>query len=60
MMQRGRFRRGAKHGTWERWDAAGQPVDRGSYDDDRKTGQWQSLDPDGSVRRVTRHTPRGS
>ncbi|MGN6128658.1 MAG: toxin-antitoxin system YwqK family antitoxin [Humibacter sp.] len=60
VMQHGGFRRGAKHGVWERWNAAGEPIDRGSYDDDRKVGEWIAFNPDGSVRRTTRHPASGA
>jgi hypothetical protein len=57
-MQTGGFRRGSKHGIWERWNAAGEPLDRGRYDEGRKAGTWETFGPDGSVRKTTEHRSR--
>jgi hypothetical protein len=35
-LQRGSFDRGEKHGHWERWSAAGAPLDAGTWDHGRR------------------------
>ena len=54
----GTYREGEKDGLWERWDPQGRPLDRGEFDRGTKSGEWTVLNPDGTVRRVTRHRGR--
>ena len=55
LMQRGEIDHDVKHGRWERWDAQGRPLDAGDYDQGRKSGEWTTYNPDGTVKVVKRH-----
>ena len=46
---------GEKHGLWERWDADGNPIDSGVWDHGKKSGEWTSYNPDGTVKRTKTH-----
>jgi antitoxin component YwqK of YwqJK toxin-antitoxin module len=54
----GGFLAGEKHGQWERWDAEGNLIDSGIWDRGKKIGEWTYYNPDGSIKRTTKHRPK--
>lgn len=58
LLQRGSFLAGEKHGLWERWSVDGSRIDSGHFDRGKKVGEWVVFNPDGSVKKTTRHRSR--
>jgi antitoxin component YwqK of YwqJK toxin-antitoxin module len=58
LLQKGGFLNGEKHGRWQRWTAAGVPLDEGTFDHGVKSGPWTSFSPDGSIKKTVNHRAR--